>query len=85
MLDIVSAHQHKAAACVDGCGIEDLQARLAVTSPAQEGRRRPLAQQPEHDEEAQERQGDTQCRDQETIAVSGDEFFDHIGPPFPAL
>ncbi|WP_245317803.1 hypothetical protein [Ensifer sp. 1H6] len=77
MFDVVATHEHQATACVDSGRIEHSEARLPVLAAANEGRRRPVAHDPEHGHEAQKPDRNGAGGDNESATVVSDDRFHH--------
>ena len=71
VLDIVAAHQHQAAAGIDGGGVQHLQARLAVLAATHERRRCAAAHQPEDADQHEESKANAAGSIEETAAIVG--------------
>jgi hypothetical protein len=79
MFHIVATHENKAAAGIDGRGIQDLQARLAIASAAHEGRRAtPSADYPQDCDQAHKRQANAKNRHDKPATISANQFLGHL-------
>jgi hypothetical protein len=83
MLDIVTAHENETPPCIDGCRVQHLQARLAVSAATDErGRATASADEPQDDGKQQEcRTHTNHCNDQ-AIAICANEIFHNGAGPF---
>jgi hypothetical protein len=78
MFDIIAADQNDATAGIDRCSVQNLQPGLAVAATAHEGRGCPVAQDPEHDKQAEKGQADAQRCNEKTIAIGRDQVIQHV-------
>jgi hypothetical protein len=82
MFYIVATHEHQPASGVNGCGIENLQARLTVASTPDERRGTATsAEQPQDDGKDEQSNPDTDHSHDQTVSIGPDKVFHHLCDP----